>query len=485
VYRASAKVFVDTNSLLKPLMQGLTASTNPLNEINLVSRAVLTRPNLAKVANSTDLALRAHTPEQLEQLITDLQQRIKVSGGSENIFAIQYEDVDRDKARDVVAAVLDTFTEGAIVNAGDDAEMTEHALAREIEVHENRLREAEAGLAKFKQENIGYMPGESGDYYNNLQAMLGKVAGTEEKVRQLTDRRDELQKQIGGEEPVFGIMSTGPAQTATNCSQSARIAQAEAQLATYVDFTDQHPKVVSLKDRIAQLKEECKAEADALGPAGRVATPQAQALEANPVYQNLRIQLSNAEVELVETRARLAAEQAEVARLHRDVDKITDVETQLKQLNRDYNVVQTRHQELLKRWEDLQAKKRLDPVTDNVQFRRIEPPFAQAEPVGPNRPLLLAGVFLFALGAGGALAFALNQVSPTFFTRAALRRAVDLPVLGAISIIVAPEVLAKRRFHTTVWIVGVVMLVLSTGAAVRLAPKASHVVHHLVGGLRA
>src|SRR5690348_13643643 len=61
-YRASTRVFVDTNSLLKPLMRGLTVNEqNQLDEVQLLSKAVLTRPNLEKVARSTDLALRAKT----------------------------------------------------------------------------------------------------------------------------------------------------------------------------------------------------------------------------------------------------------------------------------------------------------------------------------------------------------------------------------------------------------------------------------------
>src|SRR5690606_1215219 len=124
-----------------------------------------------------------------------------------------------------------------------------------------------------------------------------------------------------------------------------------------------------------------------------------QPLETNPVYQNLRIQLSNADVELAELRAELRSYEDTIEQLRRDVDKIAQVETELKQLNRDYDVVQARHQELLRRWESLQAKNRLDPVTEQIQFRTIEPPFALAQPIAPNRPLLLAAAFVFALGA--------------------------------------------------------------------------------------
>ncbi len=100
-------------------MQGLTAQQNTMNEVQLVSTAVLTRPNLEAVARDTDLDLRAPSADALEELITGLQTAIRVSGGgADNIFTIQYEDNSREMARDVVAAVLDTFTEDAIARAG-------------------------------------------------------------------------------------------------------------------------------------------------------------------------------------------------------------------------------------------------------------------------------------------------------------------------------------------------------------------------------
>jgi hypothetical protein len=181
-------------------------------------------------------------------------------------------------------------------------------------------------------------------------------------------------------------------------------------------------------------------------------------LATNTVFQNLRLQLSNADVDIAEARSKLGSFQAVVESLNRDVDKIAQVETQLKQLNRDYAVIQARHQELLSRWEDLQAKKRLDPVTDNVKFRRIEPPFALVDPIGPNRPMLLAAALVFALGAGAGIAFVLNQVYPVYSSRRSVRTLSGLPVLGSITMILSPAELARRRLAAGAWALSIVAL---------------------------
>ena len=184
VYEASAKVSVDTNSLLPGLTKGLTASENLVDEVDLVSKALLTRPNLAEVARQTDLDLRAETPQQMEGLITSLQRRVSISGGRDKIFTIAFEDPNREKATDVVAALLNTFMESSLGAQGDDAEMTERAIKLEIDDHEKRLLQAESDLADFKKRNLGYMPDDGADYYTRLQTALANVAETERQMRQ-------------------------------------------------------------------------------------------------------------------------------------------------------------------------------------------------------------------------------------------------------------------------------------------------------------
>jgi len=485
VYRASARVYVDTNSLLKPLMQGLTAPQDTMSEVQLVSTAVLTRPNLEFVARETDLDLRTSNQEQFERLITALQTRITVSRGGDNIFRIQYEDSNRDKAREVVAAVLDTFVEDAIDAQGSDADITERALRSEITEHEQRLGAAESALADFKRRNIGYMPGESGGYYESLQSALNAVSAADEKVRRLEERRNELSRQISGESPVFGIVPSSGQGAYAGCSQAPQLMQLESELSQLaVNFTERHPRVLTLKETIAVLEERCTAEKASSSIASlSSAAAGDEALEANPVYQNLRIQLSNAELEIVDARAALRSNEASVAQLRRDVDKIAEVETQLKQLNRDYNVISSRHQELLKRWEDLQAKKRLDPVTDHVQFRRIEPPFASDEPIGPDRPTLLVGVLMASIAAGGGLIFALNQVRPVFFSRRSiLKRMPGLPVLGVVTQLASASNVVRRRIGVMLWTTAYATLLLVSVAIIKFSPDVARLLHGVIGG---
>jgi polysaccharide chain length determinant protein (PEP-CTERM system associated) len=486
VYSASARVYVDTKSLMKPIFEGLAISDNVTAQVEAVSRALLTRPNVEAVARRTDLDLRADSPADMERLITSLQERIKVEPNREqNVFSISYQDPDREKAQEVVAAIVDEFVERSLQGQGDDAEMTARALDAEIRDHEERLQKAENDLAQFKKDNLGYMPDDRGDYYARLQAALNAVSETESQLREARNRRDELQRQIGGEEPVFGIMSNVPAgPAAVGCSQQAQIAQLRTELATLrVDFTDKHPSIVSLKEIIAQLETACGEERQAAAKAGvpAVVSPE-QPLQANPVYQNLRIQLSNAEVAIAGLQTQLSTNQGAVAQLRADVDKIAEVEAALKQLNRDYGVIQSRYQELLERREKLESKERLDPVTDAVQFRTLEPPFAAFRPIGPNRPIMLIAVLMFAIGAGVAITFGLNQLQPVFFTRRSLQRIGGVPVLGSVSMLLAPDELNRRRRAAYAWVAACASLVVFTILAVVFQSTGAAVLRQLIGG---
>ena len=481
VYEASARVSVDTNSLLPALTKGLTAGENINDEVDLVSKAMLTRPNLEEVARQTDLDLRAETPQQMEALISGLQRSVTIQGGRDRIFAISYRDKNRQKATEVVAALLNTFVESSLGAQGDDADMTARAIKAEMDDHEGRLSQAESDLADFKKRNLGFMPEDGADYYTRLQTALANVAETERKMRQLRQRRDEVARQLEGEEPVFGLMPSTPAQAAAGCSKAENVAQLQAQLAQLqVDFTDKHPRIVMLRETISALEEECAQERQAMGGAVPVMNPETTSLDANPVYQNLRLQLSDANVELAALSEEYSTRKAQVAQLRADVDKIGTVETDLKKLNRDYGVIEGRYQELLRRWETLQSKKRIDPVTDTVQFNIIEPPFAAAKAVAPNRPLLLIAVLVLALGAGGALAFGLNELKPVFYNRRTLAKVSGLPVLGSVSMIMSADDMRKRRRNTVVWAGANLVLLLTGVLVITLADPVSELMRNVL-----
>jgi polysaccharide chain length determinant protein (PEP-CTERM system associated) len=463
VYEASARVSVDTNSLLPTLTEGLTAGENLMSEVDLVSKALLTRGNIETVAKTTGITSRARTEHELELLISSLQRRVRVTDGRDRIFNISFEDTDRDKAREFVAELLEAFVDSSLGAQDDDADMTERAIASEIADHESRLQSAEADLAEFKKVNIGFMPDDGQDYYTRLQSALAEVSATERQIRQLQEKRNEIARQIEGEEPIFGLMPASQAEVNASCSQSMAIAQMKGELSKLlVDYTEKHPRVTKLKETVESLEQQCQFEM--MNTSIRRSAGPTSSLEQNPVYQNLRMQLSNANVDLAALQEKLDSSRAQVRELRDDVDKISKVETDLKRLNRDYSVIESRHQELLRRWETLQSKNRLDPVTDRVQFVILEPPFAAARPVAPNRPVLVWAVLIFALGAGATISFALNQLKPVFFTKHSIYNLTGLPVLGNVSWVMSPRLIAARKRKAIAW-TGMLCALIAASAA--------------------
>ena len=226
-------------------------------------------------------------------------------------------------------------------------------------------------------------------------------------------------------------------------------------------YTDQHPDVIALKAVIAQLEAKKAQEQKATG-----AVRHEQALELNPVYQRMKIALSEADVDVATLRTQRNEQQQQVAELRKRVDTIPEVEANLSRLNRDYNVTKAQYEALVKRRESARLSEQAEQSSDDIKFRVIEPPMVPLNPIGPKRVLLLTIVLFGAFAAGGALAFVLSQLRPVFITRQTLREITGLPILGSVNQAWGPKEERRIRARHRAFVACTLLLVLCFGGVV-------------------
>jgi polysaccharide chain length determinant protein (PEP-CTERM system associated) len=457
-YEVGTRVYVDTESALRPLLEGQVVDSNMMGQVEMMSRALLSRPRLEQVARETDFDLRATTPREMEALLEHLRRTIRVSrefSAGNTLFNIRFTDVDPDMAFDIVQALLQSFVNETILGGKEEHQRARRFLQDKVKEFETQLDEADAALADFQRRNVGRMPGDGSDYYQRLDQALSQQARLEAELRIVTERRDALQRQIAGEEAVFGIVS-GPRASAPT-TVDGTVAELETQLeALQLRFTDKHPDVVALSDRLERLYERQREERLVAGPQAPAAGDADLAL--NPVYQEMRIQLTTAELEVTGLRARLAEQTDKVNELRAAVDTIPEVEAELKRLTRDYERIRNNYEEYKQRLEVARTTEEVEG-DDEVQFRVIEPPVRPITPVAPDRAVLLTVVLLASLGAAGALAFFYHQLNPVFTTRGSLSEVTGLPVIGSVSLIQTPAERLRLRTQTAIFAVSVLVLV--------------------------
>ncbi|HZF27061.1 MAG TPA: XrtA system polysaccharide chain length determinant [Steroidobacteraceae bacterium] len=474
IYEAKAKVYVDTETVLKPLLSGLAVNTDMTSQVNMMSAVLMSRPNIEKIVRDTDLYLRAKTPEDTERLLASLPAQVSLGGGRDSTYVIAYRDADPQMAHRVVRRFLDTFVEDSLGVKRDDSAGAQRFLQQQIREYEQKLRAAEDRLADFKKQNVGLMPSERGDYYTRLPTEINLLEELRAKYRATEDKRAELDRQLKGEEPTFGLTgASGP--TGPN---DALIAQYKAQLETLlVQYTEKHPQVIAVRETIAKLEEENrKAVASGQrGPATAIDpnTAALRKLDINPVYQTMKISLSQTELELVELKNKIRDQQALVSDLRSKVNTIPEVEAQLARLNRDYDVNHQQYTALLQRLESARLSDEAEQSSEHVKFRVIEPPLVPLNPVAPNRPLLLTVALLVALVGGGALALLLHQLNPVFSTRTTLQEQLGLPVLGTLSLVLSQLQQKELRLQPAYYAIGVALLILVFAGTMMWAPAAA------------
>jgi len=360
--------------------------------------------------------------------------QIKIVGtGRDDIYTLSYSNENPRVAKDVVQSLLTIFVEGSFGDKKNDSDKAIQFLDEQIKNYETKLVAAENALKDFKIKHSGSLP-QGGDYGTQVQAASDALNQARLDLREAEQARNAIQTQIYGN-------GTGPnGAVAVNPELDARILTLQKNLDTMrMQFTDQHPDIISTKRLIKQLEAQKAEEAKTAKPGGD------RGAHYSPMLQQLNVSLSTAEARVASMRARVDEYTARYDRLKTQSVNGPELETQLAQLNRDYQVNKENYSQLVARRESARLSGDLSNTTDMVKFRVVDPPTVPLTPAGPNRLRLASLVFVGALIAGIAIALLMSQLRPTYLSQHGLRESTGLPILGSVSMNWTDHERAKRK----------------------------------------
>ncbi len=427
-YRSSARIHVDTDSVLRPLLRGMAVQPNLERRLELMTKLLLTSENMEKLARMTDLDLQANSRAEMDALISRLRSGLSLNATrQQDFYTVSYNTEAPELAQRVVQGFVTMFVESSLGDSRRATDTAQKFIDQQIADYEKRLREAENRVLDFRREHMDILKG--GDFFARLQTAKENLEQEKLNLREAISRRDALQKQLNERRAYQDefALDLNPVGVATSVDQ--RLASVRAQLDDLLlRYTELHPRVKQLQDLIDELEQQQATELAAIARSQRQQTMK----DDQQVDQYIAL-LADARANVATIQTRVAEYQSRVQALQELTMTQPQIETELARLNRDYDVTKSNYQQLLAKRETLRLGEEVEQAGDNITFKIVESAKLPTTPSGPNRFLLSSAVYGMALAAGAGLTFLLSQLRPAIFDRQRLLQVTEIPVFGTVS----------------------------------------------------
>ena len=429
-YESKARIFVQLDD---PLAEQIGIGRGDRQrDIERVRQTLTGAVNLEKVVRSTRIGDSVHTPKQMEVVVLELGKLIKVESKQDNLFEItassndgSWSDADNAKmAQQIVQKMIDIFREENLKGGRGEMTSTIEFMDQQLAARQKDLEAAEAKRIDFETRNPALAGG--------AQSVVQRLETSRNQLRDIDADLAAAQSALAA---INGQLAGTPSSIAGSGSGRSALAEAQAQLASMRarGLTENHPDVIAMKNQVAALRSVGGGE----GGGG----------QPNPAYTSLQSIKAERQANVQALQARRASVQADLAGFGAAAAGGPEAQAEAQRIGRDYDVLKQQYDKLLQDREQLRLRGQVETEHNAVKFEVIDPPTTPRAPSAPNRPLLLIGVLVLGIGAGGGAAFLFGQLRSTFSTPGKLERATGLPVLGSITATLtdaARELRAKR-----------------------------------------
>jgi polysaccharide chain length determinant protein (PEP-CTERM system associated) len=434
-FESKAKVHIDTENMLRPLMKGMVIDPDVSSMIRIIQQLMFTRPNLEKIVQISLLNKSINQATDKIEFFEKLQKSITIrSSGSRDIYDISYSSNDPDVAKSVVQAVLTVFSENTQGKAMSDSSDAHNFIEQQIRDYEIRLQEAEKNKEEFKSANMDLLA--ETDQLHAIQTINKELQDALVILQQLQAKKDVLSEQLrqvasGNDQDAEGAINA----TDQPIAEDPKIrALKDKKNDLLLKYTDKHPQIAGIDELIQDLENQnvfrSSEKIDDRHP-NRISPEKI----ANPYVQSLKTSFDNVVADVASQQVLVDSIKERLNTIQQGMKDRFSLETEMKNLNRDYETISKQYFSLLERREQAHITEEIDDQTSRLKFKIADPPTKSLKPAFPNRILFYSGILVVGIGVGFGVAFLLYFFKPVFMSVSQVKIVTGLPILGNVSIV--------------------------------------------------
>lgn len=424
-YQATVHLMPSDAALYRPILPspGMSAA-GPLMDRQTDSQL----PNLMSLVKCREVALRTIQAAGLTEDPDAFSGRVEVSTAPNpgarsrqeigtDIIEIRVKDAQPTRAVHAANCLAHVFANFYQEISHQEASENRRFLESELDNARKERDEAEERLREFKRTNrIASLDDATKSAMANMRQVASLRDSARAELAEVQAKLNEVEAQLRRVGPTRTVQE-GSSNTPTVQELERQLAALNTQLSSArARYEEIHPKVIEIKDAIAEVTRKLAAERGKLGMSTVVVR--------NPVYENLLQQRSTLEAERDGLAARLAQLEAAFARASAEVKPGRDVD--LARLEMEYQAAQTTYANLQSQLN--QARINEKETTATGAIRIVDEAIRAEGPIGANRAAFFFLGTLLSLIAGVGLAITLESLDNRIKTNVDVEKLLGLPV---------------------------------------------------------
>jgi polysaccharide chain length determinant protein (PEP-CTERM system associated) len=466
-----------------------------VNQVDIASRLgqlrnlIMSRTGLnemIEVFNLYEGMRRAKAPEEmvLEEMNRHVNLTMRNTGSGANAFTISFRNTEPDVARAVTAELAARLiAEHARQVANKDRNTINHLENQVAELRKN-LEKIEESRAAFYRRYPFVIDGNDKNIIgqlNNLSLTRSTHSASIDALRNQIQVREQMLITLksGDLDPPGGVKETD---SQTEAVLRAKLAEAEAKYNTLIKiFTPKHPEVREVAAQIEQYKKSL--EDYAKDRENRNSKNDAiKSSRRNPQIVSLEIQIAADKRELEQKLKTLAEIDTQIRQLQEQLNLIPALQQEAQKINRDYLTLSKEYDDMVLRLNEAKRSIQITADLSGLAFRVQDPANLPEAPVAPKRMLLYPFSLILGLAAGLVVALAV-EARYLFTVRDArdVEHYMRLPLLVTVPQIVTQQEQRQRMMLRVVQLAGVVLLIVVAIPALVMVLQKSRVLNIFTG----